>query len=49
MSGMLVVDGYIERHYPELAGLRRRVMVLKDIFPPGRNPEAPPVRTINGT
>ena len=48
MAGMLVVDGYIERHYPELAGLRRRVMVLKGAYPPGWNPEAPPFRTVNG-
>jgi FtsP/CotA-like multicopper oxidase with cupredoxin domain len=30
VSGMLIVDGFIERQYPELAGLRQRVMVLKD-------------------
>jgi suppressor of ftsI len=30
VSGMLIVDGFIERQYPELAGQRQRVMVLKD-------------------
>jgi suppressor of ftsI len=30
VSGMLIVDGFIEKHYPELADLRRRVMVFKD-------------------
>jgi suppressor of ftsI len=34
VSGMLIVDGFIEKHYPELADLRRRVMVFKDFtFP----------------
>ncbi|WP_164919496.1 multicopper oxidase family protein [Hansschlegelia zhihuaiae] len=37
MSGMLIVDGYIEAHYPELADLRRRVMVFKDITLPGES------------
>jgi FtsP/CotA-like multicopper oxidase with cupredoxin domain len=30
VSGMLIVDGFLERQYPELADLRERVMVLKD-------------------
>ncbi|MFC3690679.1 multicopper oxidase family protein [Chenggangzhangella methanolivorans] len=45
MSGMLIVDGYIEAHYPELAGLRRRVMVLKDIVLPN---ETATTLTLNG-
>ena len=45
MSGMLIVDGYIEAHYPELAGLRRRVMVLKDIVLPN---ETNTTLTLNG-
>ncbi len=45
MSGMLIVDGYIEAHYPELAGLRRRVMVLKDIVLPN---ETSTTLTLNG-
>lgn len=45
LSGMLIVDGGIESHYPELAGLRQRVMVLKDINLPG---SSSPTRTVNG-
>ena len=44
LSGMLIVDGGIESHYPELAGLRQRVMVLKDINLPG---SSSPTRTVN--
>jgi FtsP/CotA-like multicopper oxidase with cupredoxin domain len=44
-SGMLIVDGGIESHYPELASLRRRVMVLKDINLPGASS---PTKTLNG-
>lgn len=35
VSGMLIVDGFIQRQYPELAGLRQRVMVFKDFTFPG--------------
>ena len=45
LSGMLIVDGGIENHYPEFAGLRQRVMVLKDINLPGGSS---PTRTVNG-
>ena len=45
LSGMLIVDGGIENHYPEFADLRQRVMVLKDINLPGG---AAPTRTVNG-
>jgi FtsP/CotA-like multicopper oxidase with cupredoxin domain len=45
MSGMLIVDGGIERHYPEFASLRQRVMVLKDINLPGATA---PTKTLNG-
>lgn len=48
MSGMLIVDGYIEAHYPELAALRRRVMVFKDIYLPGQNPSTAITKTLNG-
>ncbi len=47
MSGMLIVDGYIEEHYPELAKLRRRVMVLKDIYLPGQDPSTAITKTLN--
>ena len=45
LSGMLIVAGGIESHYPSLAGLRERVMVLKDINLPG---STSPARTVNG-
>jgi suppressor of ftsI len=45
LSGMLIVDGGLESHYPELAKLRQRVMVLKDINLPG---DSTPTRTVNG-
>jgi FtsP/CotA-like multicopper oxidase with cupredoxin domain len=45
LSGMLIVDGGLESHYPELAGLRQRVMVLKDVNLPG---SSSPSRTVNG-
>ncbi len=45
LSGMLIVDGGVESHYPELAKLRERVMVLKDINLPGGTS---PTRTVNG-
>ena len=45
LSGMLIVDGGIENHYPEFADLRQRVMVLKDINLPGGTA---PTRTVNG-
>lgn len=45
LSGMLIVEGGIESHYPALASVRQRVMVLKDINLPG---DGSPTRTING-
>ena len=42
---MLIVDGGVESDYPELARLRERVMVLKDINLPGGTS---PTRTVNG-
>lgn len=48
MSGMLIVDGYLDAHYPELAPLRRRVMVFKDIYLPGQDPNSPITKTLNG-
>jgi suppressor of ftsI len=35
VSGMLIVDGFIETQYPELARQRQRVMVFKDFTFPG--------------
>lgn len=45
LSGMLIVDGGLQSHYPELARLRERVMVLKDVNLPGATS---PTRTVNG-
>ena len=48
LSGMLIVDGVIGEHYPELASLRDRVMVLKGLFLPGQNQNTAQVKTLNG-
>ena len=48
ISGMLIVDGFIERQYPELAGLRQRVMVLKDFTFPGFKDGDARVKSLNG-
>ncbi|HLA63813.1 MAG TPA: hypothetical protein VK610_05255, partial [Rhodothermales bacterium] len=48
MSGLLIVDGMIETNYPDLASLRRRIMLLKDIRLPGAPDAAPLTKTING-
>ena len=46
LSGMLIVDGGIESHYPEFAGLKERVMVLKDVNLPGSS--APSLELVKG-
>lgn len=48
LSGMLIVDGVVKEHYPELARLRDRVMVLKGLFLPGQDPNSAQTKTING-
>ncbi|TLU87446.1 MAG: multicopper oxidase family protein [Chlorobium sp.] len=48
MSGLLVVDGFIQDHYPELAGLKVRRLLLKDIDLPGAKDGDPKTKTING-
>ncbi|MDH4983958.1 multicopper oxidase family protein [Hyphomicrobium sp. D-2] len=47
MSGMLVIEDLIERLYPELHGLKRRTLILKDIALPGSDDD-PKTKTING-
>ncbi len=48
VSGMLIVDGFIEDQYPELKGLRQRVMDLKDLtFPGFKDGQARP-KSLNG-
>jgi FtsP/CotA-like multicopper oxidase with cupredoxin domain len=48
VSGMLIVDGFIERQYPELAGLRQRVMVFKDFTFAGFQDGQPRSKSLNG-
>ena len=48
VSGMLIVDGFIQRQYPELDRLRERVMVLKDFaFPDFKDGDAR-TKSLNG-
>lgn len=49
LSGMLIVDGFLDAHYPELVGLEQRYLVLKDIELPGAKEGAPLTKTLNGT
>jgi len=49
MSGLFIIDGYIEQHYPELKGLQRKTFLLKDIALPDAKDGAPKTKTINGT
>ena len=48
LSGVLIVDGVIEDHYPELLGLRQRVMLLKANLLPDQDPNSALTKTING-
>jgi FtsP/CotA-like multicopper oxidase with cupredoxin domain len=48
MSGLLVVEGFFEQHYPELATTVRRTLLLKDIDLPGAKDDDPKTKTING-
>ena len=48
VSGMLIVDGFLQRQYPELAGLRQRVMVLKDFVFPGFKDGEARSKSLNG-
>jgi FtsP/CotA-like multicopper oxidase with cupredoxin domain len=48
VSGMLIVDGFIEKQYPELADLRRRVMVFKDFTFPGFKDGDARAKSLNG-
>ena len=48
VSGMLIVDGFIEQQYPELAGLRQRVMVFKDFTFPGFKDGDARAKSLNG-
>ena len=48
VSGMLIVDGFIELQYPELAGLRQRVMDFKDFTFPGFKDGEARAKSLNG-
>jgi FtsP/CotA-like multicopper oxidase with cupredoxin domain len=48
LSGLLVVEGLVEKHYPELARLKRRTFIFKDIELPGASDGDPKTKTING-
>ena len=48
MSAMMVVEGLLTQHYPELANAVRRTLVLKDIDLPGAKDDTPKTKTING-
>lgn len=48
MSSLLVVEGVLDQHYPELAPAERRTLILKDIDLPGAVDGAPKTKTING-
>jgi len=48
LSGMIIVDGMFEDHYPELVGVRKRVMLLKANLLPGQDPDSALTKTING-
>ena len=48
MSGLLVIDGFITEHYPELDDLGVRRLILKDIVLPGAKDGDAKTKTING-
>lgn len=48
MSGLLVIDGQLQAHYPAFVGLAERWLLLKDIVLPGAADGSPNTKTING-
>ncbi len=48
VSGMLIVDGFIEEQYPELSDLRQRVMDFKDFTYPGFKDGQARTKSLNG-
>ena len=48
LSGLIIIDGMLEDHYPEFAQLERRQLIFKDIDLPGAADGAPKTKTING-
>ena len=47
MSGLMIIEDFIGRRYPELQDLPRRALILKDFAPPGADDD-PKTKTING-
>jgi suppressor of ftsI len=48
LSGIFMIDGFINDWYPSLNGAQERILVLKDIQLPGADDDAPKSKTING-
>jgi FtsP/CotA-like multicopper oxidase with cupredoxin domain len=48
MSGLLVIEGFIENHYPKLASAKKRTLILKDLELPGSDDDTPKTKTVNG-
>jgi suppressor of ftsI len=48
LSGLFMVDGFLDDWYPSLVTLQERFLVLKDIQLPGAVDGAPLTKTING-
>jgi FtsP/CotA-like multicopper oxidase with cupredoxin domain len=48
MSGLLVVEGFLETNYPWLRDVPERLLMLKDLEPPGHPDSLGHVKNING-
>ena len=48
MSGLLIIEGFIENHYPKLVSAKRRTLALKDLGLPGSDDDTPKTKTVNG-
>ncbi len=48
LSGLFMIDGFINDFYPALNGAEERILVLKDIELPGAGDDDPKSKTING-
>lgn len=49
LSGLFLIDGFIDEWYPSLLGAQERFLLLKDIQLPGADDAAPKTKTINGS
>jgi suppressor of ftsI len=48
LSGLFLIDGFIDDWYPWLSSAQERFLLLKDIEFPGADDDAPKSKTING-